>query len=396
MKIVHIAANSPFNDGWGYQDNLLPKYHGKLGHSVTLLVTDTTHADRGIVHTAPQRFVSVDGFNVIRFPYKKYPLEVLTRVFYKMDVYGTLEELQPDFIFSHGLLSRTLCDVIRYKKKREKAGKTCVVVQDNHLDYNIGTKFATVRQKLLRAYYRAFNRYTQRYVERIYGVTPWRKKYAEDYYRICPEKTDVLIMGADDEKIDFERRSAIRGEIRERMGIGSDRFLIVTGGKIDARKNVLSLIEACRGMENTTLLIFGSTGEDVKEEFTRLTEGADNVRYIGWIPADRVYDYFFASDLAVFPGQHSVLWEQACASKIPCVFLRWEGMDHVDVGGNAAFLEEATAEALQKILEELRFTPRYREMQRVAASEATDVFLYSEIAKKSLEACGGSSEEVER
>ena len=385
MKIVHIAANSPFNDGWGYQDNLLPKYQLKLGHSVTLLITDTTHSDGGIVCTDQKSFVSVDGFDVIRFPYKQYALKLLTKIFYKMDVYDTLVELQPDFIFSHGLLSRTFCDVIRYKKMRKKQGKPCVVVQDNHLDYNIGTKFATVKQKLLRAYYRAFNRRTQKHVSRVYGVTPWRKTYAEDYYRIQPDKTDVLIMGADDEKIDFSRREDIRAEIRNRFGIEDDQFLIVTGGKIDRRKNILPLIEACQNMKNAKLIVFGSLAEEIKEEFDNAMKLGDNVSYIGWIPADRVYDYFFAADLVVFPGQHSVLWEQACASKIPCVFLRWEGMDHVNAGGNAAFLDDASVESMMDMIESLRFTSRYQAMKQVALSEATDVFLYSEIAKKSIE-----------
>jgi hypothetical protein len=33
MRIVHIGF-SPVTDGWNYQDNLLPKYHTKLGHKV--------------------------------------------------------------------------------------------------------------------------------------------------------------------------------------------------------------------------------------------------------------------------------------------------------------------------------------------------------------------------
>ena len=385
MKIVHIAANSPFNDGWGYQDNLLPKYQSKLGHEVTLLVTDTTHSEKGIVRTDEKSFMSVDGFDVIRFPYKQYPVDLMTKVFYKMEIYDTLVALQPDFIFSHGLLSRTFCDVIRYQKLRKKQGKPCVVVQDNHLDYNIGTKFATVKQKLLRSYYRAFNRRTQKYVSRVYGVTPWRKTYAEDYYRIRSEKTDVLIMGADDEKIDFVHREEIRAEIRNRFGIAENQFLIVTGGKIDKRKNILPLVEACQNMKNTKLLVFGSPADDVKEDFEHLLKNSDNVNYIGWIPADGVYDYFFAADLVVFPGQHSVLWEQACASKVPCVFLRWEGMDHVNAGGNAAFLDDASVASIKDMIESLHFTPRYQAMKQVAQSEATDIFLYSEIAKKSIE-----------
>ena len=26
MKILHLCLDAPFNDDWGYQDNLLPKY----------------------------------------------------------------------------------------------------------------------------------------------------------------------------------------------------------------------------------------------------------------------------------------------------------------------------------------------------------------------------------
>ena len=389
MEIVHIAANAPFNDGWGYQDNLLPKYQVKLGHNVTLLVTDTTHSDRGIVHTDEGAFTSVDGFRVIRFPYKQYAVKMLTTVFYKMDVYEKLMELQPDFIFFHGLLSRTFCDVIRYKKSREKAGKSCVVVQDNHLDYNIGIKFSTTKQKLLRAYYRAFNKKTQKYVSCVYGVTPWRKKYAEDYFRISPEKTDVLIMGADNEKIDFSHREEIRADLRKRFGVGEDDLLIITGGKIDKRKNIISLLEACKTMKNTKLVVFGNVLDDVKEEFMSLMEGSNHMEYIGWIASDKVYDYFFAADLVVFPGQHSVLWEQACAAKVPCIFLKWEGMDHVDAGGNADFLEDASVDTIRDKIEQLRFTPRYDAMKQVAQSDVTDVFLYSEIAKKSIEMWNG-------
>ena len=49
MRILHIAPSAPYNDYWGYQDNLLPKYHRKLGHEVTVIVTNTMHKDGKIV-----------------------------------------------------------------------------------------------------------------------------------------------------------------------------------------------------------------------------------------------------------------------------------------------------------------------------------------------------------
>lgn len=105
------------------------------------------------------------------------------------------------------------------------------------------------------------------------------------------------------------------------------------------------------------------------------------VKNVGWIDSAKVYDYFFAADLVFFPGQHSVLWEQACAAKVPCVFEAWEGMDHVDNGGNSDFVKEVTAEALREKICELCYTPKYERMKQVARSEATDIYLYSKIAE---------------
>ena len=89
--------------------------------------------------------------------------------------------------------------------------------------------------------------------------------------------------------------------------------------------------------------------------------------------------------MVFFPGQHSVLWEQACASKVPCVFEKWEGMDHVNNGGNSDFVTPITEEKIAEKIEMLKFTAKYFKMKSIAESKATDIYLYSNIAKKSLE-----------
>lgn len=388
MNIVHIVPSAPYNDYWGYQDNLLPKYQLKLGHSVTVLTTTQLHKDGGIAETEPADYRLNDGERIIRLRQRQYPHPALTRLFTKLDVYPLLRELRPDFIFFHGLISRTILDVVRYVRNDNPA---CVVVQDNHLDYNIGSHSTGLKLLLSRGYYRMLNRRSIPWVSRVYGVTPWRKTYAEDYFQIPPEKTDVLIMGADDEKIDFAHREQIRAGIRKQYGFADGDFVLVTGGKIDANKRITLLMKACQGMKGVKLLIFGNVQQDVKAEFDALLAASDNIVYIGWIDSDKVYDYFFAADLVCFPGQHSVLWEQACASKVPCVFEKWEGMDHVDNGGNSDFVSPVTVETLREKVEALRFTERYEQMKQAALSEKTDVYLYSRIAEKSLECAKGQA-----
>ncbi|WP_416201291.1 MAG: hypothetical protein ACFWUD_03875 [Thermocaproicibacter melissae] len=39
MKIVHLCLCGPFNDNWGYQDNIIPKHNKKDGHDVTVITS---------------------------------------------------------------------------------------------------------------------------------------------------------------------------------------------------------------------------------------------------------------------------------------------------------------------------------------------------------------------
>lgn len=380
MKIVHIAPNAPYNDYWGYQENLLPKYQKKLGHDVTLIITNKMHKDGNIVDIPCNDYMLNDGVRVIRKAYKHYRLSKITNFLTYIPVYELLEELKPDFIFYHGLISFSIFDVVKYKKRHSD----CVVVEDNHLDYNIGNSADTLKLKIIRLWGRFINKHSIGYVAKVYGVTPWRKTYAEEYFKIPKSKTDVLIMGADDEKMNLDKRNDLRKKIRKKYNICNNDFLIVTGGKIDHKKNIDILMEACANLDNVKLIVFGSVSDDIKNRFEELSNHK-NIIYIGWISADSVYEYFYAADLVFFPGQHSVLWEQACASKIPCVFKKWEGMDHVNNGGNSEFIQTATVEDIQNKINELHFTEKYNRMKGAAESEKTDIYLYSNIAKKSLE-----------
>ena len=144
-------------------------------------------------------------------------------------------------------------------------------------------------------------------------------------------------MGADDEQMDFNHKSQIRTEIRRKYSINNDDFLVVTGGKIGIKKNIHLLMHALRNLKGIKLLIFGEVEGEIKSVFQKEYDAADNITYIGWLKSSEVYKYFFAADLVCFPGQHSVLWEQACVSKVPCVFKKYDGMQHVNNGGNSAF-----------------------------------------------------------
>lgn len=379
MKIMHIAPLSPYNVGWSYQDNLLPKYQRKMGHEVVVVVSPFENTSNGKVDVGESDFILDDGVHVYRRR-RIFGNSPFGKAVSFTDVGDILKSFQPDFVMIHSLITLTVFQAIQYKKKYNPQ---CVIIQDNHLDENIGRRKTKLLTDLFYQYWRFVNRFSKKYVAKYYGVTPWRQDFIVKRFGIEREKTDVLIMGADDELIDFDNRNQIRNDLRNQYNIGSN-FVICTGGKIEKNKKIDLLMKAVKGMPGVKLLVFGNVADNYKDEIEKSIN--ENVIMLGWMNTKEINDVFLASDIAVFPGQHSVLWEQACACKIPCLFAYWDGMNHLNNGGNCAFISADSVEAIRNSIMKYTNTDAYEELKEKADSPLTDVFLYKNIADKSLEA----------
>ena len=162
--------------------------------------------------------------------------------------------------------------------------------------------------------------------------------------------------------------------------------MIITGGKIDETKNIHLLIRAIKEIDskNISLIVFGQPSVEFEKTFFDEIDKSKLIHYIGWVSADEVYDYFLTSDLCVFPGTHSVLWEQACSCGLPGIYKSWEGMYHVNIDGSAMFLYENTTEEIkQKLIEIIKDRNKYEKM-KYAAEMNKDVFSYRKIAKRAI------------
>ena len=380
MKIVHIIIAAVYREGFGYQENILPAKHVELGLD-TYVVSYDNNCPEG------KEYVNRDGVKVCLLPVKKIRLNTLPYVSsftYKTEGLSSyLDRVSPDVIFVHGLQSIESLIICRWCKKH----RDVKLYIDQHADYYNSpiTKFST------RTYYKVVYGYIakqlSKYAIKFWGVTPWRVDYLQKVYGVKPEKTDLLVMGGDEKLVDWDNRIDIRRNIRYKFDIPEDAFLIVSGGKIDRAKNIHLLLDAVLGLKkyNVFLLVFGNMTKDMSDYCTPLFK--DNIKYVGWLDSKDVYPLFLASDLAVFPGTHSVLWEQAMASGIPGIFKDWDrGFSHIDCGGNAILLKEISTETLIHEIESILINRDiYNEMKVVAEDKARKEFSYIEIAKKAID-----------
>lgn len=386
MKIMHICLNGAVTDGLQYQDNLLPKYHRKLGYDVVLVTSLYAFNENGVIIKISEKkmeYINCDDVKVIRLPMKRGQ-RYETKLKKYVGLANTLEREKPDFIFIHDFQYPDVAVIRTYLSKN----KNVRAYADNHADFSNSATNWISKNILHKIIWRYYAKTLEPYITKFYGVLPARVDFLEKMYGLPENKCELLVMGADDDLIKKICTQENRKEARLKWGIEKNDFLIVTGGKIDKWKTqTLLLMDAVKKINigNVKLIVFGSVDDQLRQEFEHRIDDS-KIRYVGWIkPADSYY-YFNAADLAVFPGRHSVYWEQVAAQGIPMVVKDWYGTHHIDLGGNVIFLEHDSADEIQNIIKDIITKPeKYSYMKKVAVEKGMKKFSYLNIAKESIE-----------
>ena len=385
MKILHCCLAAFYIDNYGYQENILPRMHKIQGHEIEILASTETFIDNAIPgYLLPSSYYTKDGIPITRLPYcKMLPHFVMRKLRIYKGISQVLEKFHPDIIFLHGLQFISIIDIVSYAKKFPQIR----IFIDGHTDFINSARSWPSRIILHGIIYKWCARKIKPYTKKFYGVLPLRVDFFKNVYGVSDNQVELLELGADDSVFDLSMKDEIRRSIRKKLDISESDFVIITGGKIDHRKNIHTLMKAFiqLNIDNMKLIVFGAPVPKIGEEIDELSK-AKNIRNIGWIPSEKTYDYFFSSDLAFFPGTHSVLWEQAVGVGLPCVFKKWEGMQHVDLNGNCIFINSANLDEIKEIILLLyQNNDLLLKMKKIAREKGIPKFSYYQIAKKAIE-----------
>ena len=381
MKIVHICLCGAMTDGFNYQENVITKYHKKMGYDVTIIASQWIWDSEGkLKRTDKTDYFNEDGVKMVRLPIKHGTVNSRLKTY--PGLYGAVEKEQPDILFIHDCQFLDIRKLASYARRHPNVK----VYVDNHVDYSNGAHGWLSRNLLHKGLWRFCVKKIDPYVTKFYGVLPARVDFLKEMYGLPNDKCELLVMGADDELV--EKVKSTRNAVRDKHGIQDDDFLVVTGGKINQfRPETLELMSAVAESKykKIKMLIFGSVDETLKPRFDSLCEN-NRIQFMGWQNVENTYELMNAADLIVFPGLHSVMWEQAVALGIPCIFRDIEGFGHVDLGGNAVFLKNVTENSLKEVIEDLYLTPdEYRRMKDIARKKGMQYFSYKNISKRSIE-----------
>jgi len=380
MKIMHLMLACFYIDNYSYQENYLPKYHKKQGHDVEIVASLFTFDENGNGKWMEKgsKYTNEHGIPVTRLGFKNNRFSKTLRQY--TGLYEELERFNPDVIFIHGV---QFCDIkvlVKYLKKHPDVR----VFADNHADFSNSAKSFVSKYIQHRILWRHCAQLINPYVTRFYGVLPARVDFLINEYKLPKEKVELLIMGTDDDSVIEAKNPVYRQQIRAQHGIEDDDFLIMYGGKTDNyKKQVFLLMDAVNEIDNpkVKLIVFGSVIPELKDEVQKRC--SNRVKYIGWVQAKDSYKYFASCDLAVFPGRHSVFWEQVAGQGIPLLVKEWQGTKHTDINGNTIFLKNDSKDEIKEALLNILDGDNYSELLN-RAKRAEKEFLYSEIAKRSI------------
>lgn len=386
MKILHLCLGCFYIDNYSYQENLIPKYHKIMGNEVYIIASTISFDNNGnSSYVEATSYINENGIPVKRLPYKtNIPSKISKMLRLFDDVYESIEEVKPDIVFIHGCQFWHINQVIKYIKNNEKVK----VYVDNHADFSNSARNWISKNILHKIIWKNCAHKILPYTEKFYGVLPARVDFLKNIYKIPNNKVQLLVMGADDELVKLSKNKDVQVSIREKYKIKKTDFLVITGGKIDKEKyQVLNLIKTVNKLEsNVKLIIFGSIVPELKERVLSLCDNKKTI-YVGWLNNEETYKYLASADLAVYPGRHSVLWEQTVGLGIPMIVKYWEGTNHIDLDGNVKFLYTEKEEEIYTIIRNLiDKKDEYLSMKIEAEKKGIKYFSYKNIAIKSIEA----------
>ena len=385
MRVLHCCLAAFYIDNYGYQENILPRMHKLQGHDVLIIASTETYVDKvHLGYTTPGNYINEDGIPVHRIPYNSFlPHKIAIKFRFYKGLYEELNQFNPDFIFLHDLQFLSIKDIVKYIKEHPEVK----VNADCHSDFRNSARGFISKNVLHGILYKHCVDQIMPFIGHFYGTLPARVDFLKKMYGTPGDRTELLVMGADDQYVQLAKESNQREIIRRHYNIEDDSFLIVAGGKFDSWKrwilDVIDAIELVSQEHKVKLLVFGSVMENdgFKDEFDKRCDGKI-VQYVGWIKGNESYNYFEASDLVIFAGLHSVLWEQAVGQGKPCIFKHLEGFTHIDLGGNCMFINTSDKDDIALAIREC--IDNYPEMLKNAQEKGLKAFSYYEIARQAL------------
>lgn len=183
-------------------------------------------------------------------------------------------------------------------------------------------------------------RYIAKHASYIIANGTVGKLYCTDVLKVSDNKVYNQYLSIDNHLFSnfLDEKENIKHKLKLKYHIESDSKIILYSGRFIERKKILDLIQAIALLPNSdkyVLLLLGS-GEQTEVLKKSIEEYRIHAIFPGFIDQEKLYEYYFLSDVLVLPSQNEpwgLVVNEALASEIPVVLSN-------DVGASLDMVEE--------------------------------------------------------
>ena len=277
--------------------------------------------------------------------------------------------------FTKRIYNRIICLIskcvkLKYPLNQYDSMKENMALYQAHADYYVtngcGINYYPIMKRVGRDhmyYYIHCESFGNQYSDVVFGHTISVSNFIrKQYYTTAKSSINdgVVVLNCTDEN-QFQQRISENQklDLRMKIGIQKEDFVVLYSGRIAENKGVHVLIEAMKYFDNNIkLLICGgvSSGLQLQDAYLKKIResisGKNNIIYIGYVPHEEMYQYSQIADIQVVPSlceeAAGLVTIEAMYSGLPLIITRSGGMpEYVD--DQCAIILERTSNLCEEI-----------------------------------------------
>lgn len=209
--------------------------------------------------------------------------------------------------------------------------------------------------------------------DRIVSVTHYMKKFLIEYYKIIPDKIEVIKNG-----IDISRLKILnKGDkilLKRTLGFYQNEKIVLFSGRLDASKGLYFLIdgfnEVAKRDKNVRLVIIGgdSPSDRIGQYLQHCQNSWGRVTFTGFLEHEKAIEFYQIANIGVIPSIYDhcpYVALEMIAHNIPVILSNVEGLDeildetqsvylnpHIDDKGKVVFDVKEIANAIITLLDD--------------------------------------------
>lgn len=323
MKILHVV--NYYHEGFGYQENYLPKFQQRSGHEVLVLASDyyfpVPNYNDTMRHSMGDRCVGYgeffdDNLKVVRT--KSWFGSIRRPGLIYFPVGRVLAEYKPEIVHVHGATNLTIPVLCLLQKKYKYK-----IFVDSHQDDSVSNYTDSPVDKLYygvwRLLYHSFG-----LIKKIALFLPITKNAGEwlsKRLHISEDQMFLSPLGVDLGTMSYDKGSEV--QFRSEHGIG-DKLVVVNAGKQYPEKRIewiIDVVKTARNLgANAFLVLIGNADKKYDAVLRgRLAEIEGHYLRLPFLDREELSRVYSAADIGIWPGVPSITIQEAMACGVAMI-----------------------------------------------------------------------------